>query len=652
MMASTSTSPNINNNNNHNSNHKRPSIASVIQEKRRLASLSIQFTNQKSNHKSSSGSTTPSNHPPLSPSSPLIPNQHHTRSRGGTRIGGLSDLTGTTRFDSLNRAFNRFTWDTQSNRSIPITLNTNNIITDEPSTSDHLQHNISGVGEVVMTPTTEEWRSLGGLPGDMKKFKNDIISSNIVAMDDEDDDAGDDSDNSAGTNNSLEEAIRILPKSTIIEDLPDSPIKSTSSNRKRSTSIPIQTRSYRSITPISTNTFSSQQPATPDQFPTALVPSDVEPTVALPTLTSVNGIIHNTDHSIPTLSALSSQSLGISSPSSLLASFLDPLPAIRPCSLSHDGIVRKSIDPRSYSAITGYRNIQSFVIEGESGKGAYGVVKKVREISAGSDGPPLIVKYIIKQKILADCWKSHKVLGPIPIEIHVLDHLRRVSYRPSIVGSTTTTNSTTTTTTEQRTGHPNICGILDYFEDPDYYYLVMPYFGEGQDLFDYIESFPNGLDLNNVIVIFQQILDAVCFLHERNIVHRDIKDENVILDSSGNVQLIDFGSAAYVKEGKKFDTFSGTLDFAAPEVLKGERHGGKEIDIWALGVLLYVLLCGECPFWNANEALEGIEIGTRAFNGLVGKDPVVVEVLKSCLELDPSKRVTAHQLATHRLFSR
>lgn len=82
----------------------------------------------------------------------------------------------------------------------------------------------------------------------------------------------------------------------------------------------------------------------------------------------------------------------------------------------------------------------------------------------------------------------------------------------------------------------------------------------GQDLFDFVDIHPDGLSPLTIRRIFSQISDAIFFLHEHGIVHRDIKDENVVLDHEGNVQLIDFGSAAYVKDGKKFDTFSGTLE--------------------------------------------------------------------------------------------
>lgn len=88
----------------------------------------------------------------------------------------------------------------------------------------------------------------------------------------------------------------------------------------------------------------------------------------------------------------------------------------------------------------------------------------------------------------------------------------------------------------------------------------MPTFGKGQDLFDHVDEYPDGLPLCELRSILGQIISGVAFLHSNGIVHRDIKDENVILDGKGNAALIDFGSAAYFKEGQLFDTFSGTLE--------------------------------------------------------------------------------------------
>ena len=164
-------------------------------------------------------------------------------------------------------------------------------------------------------------------------------------------------------------------------------------------------------------------------------------------------------------------------------------------------------------------------------------------------------------------------------------------------------------------GHPNICPLLDFFEDDHYYYLMLPSVapsavGEGlppppTDLFDLVEAYPKGLPARDVRTYLGQIADAVAFLHERGIVHRDLKDENVVLGPGGRCILIDFGSSGIVRK-TGWDTFSGTLDYAGPEILRGERYQGKEQDVWAFGVVAYVLLVGECPFQNAAEAQEGL----------------------------------------------
>lgn len=145
--------------------------------------------------------------------------------------------------------------------------------------------------------------------------------------------------------------------------------------------------------------------------------------------------------------------------------------------------------------------------------------------------------------------------------------------------------------------------MLDYFEDEDHYYIVMDLYGAGMDLFDYIEL-KNGMSQSEIKSIFHQIVSAVGHLHDHRIVHRDIKDENVILDLKGGVRLIDFGSAAYLKEGRRYESFVGTLDYAAPEILKGQTYTGPPQDIWACGTLLYTLIYRENPFYNIDEIME------------------------------------------------
>ncbi|KAG5648033.1 hypothetical protein DXG03_007068 [Asterophora parasitica] len=284
----------------------------------------------------------------------------------------------------------------------------------------------------------------------------------------------------------------------------------------------------------------------------------------------------------------------------------------------------------------GGRSISDFVIDGEIGRGAYGLVKRAREIHAdGSLGPPLVIKQVIKSRILADCWKKHPKHGTIPIEIYVMSAISNTSYAlpPLRPWDPSRLTSTTPKSTDHHQpplqahlddswiegkvvkGHPNICPLLDFFEDNHYYYLVLPSTTPEQlknepppssDLFDLVETFPQGLPASSIRTYLGQIADALCFLHLQGIVHRDVKDENVVLGPAGKCILIDFGSSGLVKK-HGWDTFSGTLDYAGPEILRGERYHGKEQDVWAFGVVAYVLLVGECPFMTAEETQEGLQ---------------------------------------------
>lgn len=123
------------------------------------------------------------------------------------------------------------------------------------------------------------------------------------------------------------------------------------------------------------------------------------------------------------------------------------------------------------------------------------------------------------------------------------------------------------------------------------------------DLFDYIELNEH-ISETEIQRIFKQVALAVKHIHDLGIVHRDIKDENILLDESGSVSLIDFGSAAYFRKGRTFDTFGGTLDYCAPEILKGMAYEGPPQDIWSLGTLLYTLVYRENPFYNVDEIME------------------------------------------------
>lgn len=178
--------------------------------------------------------------------------------------------------------------------------------------------------------------------------------------------------------------------------------------------------------------------------------------------------------------------------------------------------------------------IQDFVILEDMGQGAYGQVKLARYRK--NQAKRVVLKYVTKRRILVDTWTRDRRLGTVPLEIHVLDYLRRDGLK-----------------------HPNIVEMTDFFEDDVNYYIEMlPHGLPGMDLFDYIEL-KVVMDEDECRSIFIQVARALHHLHTKaGVVHRDIKDENVVLDGEGNIKVIDFGSAAYIKNGP-FDVFVGTI---------------------------------------------------------------------------------------------
>lgn len=95
---------------------------------------------------------------------------------------------------------------------------------------------------------------------------------------------------------------------------------------------------------------------------------------------------------------------------------------------------------------------------------------------------------------------------------------------------------------------------------------------------------------------FQQLISGIHHSHRLRVVHRDLKPENVLLDDQLNVKIADFGLSNVVTDGEFLHTSCGSPNYAAPEVIRGLRYTGPEIDVWSCGVILYVMLCGRLPF--------------------------------------------------------
>ncbi|MCJ1307321.1 hypothetical protein MMC25_000967 [Agyrium rufum] len=262
------------------------------------------------------------------------------------------------------------------------------------------------------------------------------------------------------------------------------------------------------------------------------------------------------------------------------------------------------------------KTINDFVILEDMGQGAYGQVKLARYKK--NPTKKVVLKYVTKKRILVDTWTRDRRLGTVPLEIHVLDYLRRDGLK-----------------------HPNIVEMTDFFEDDINYYIEMvPHGLPGMDLFDYIEIRSN-MEEAECRNIFLQVVAALHHLHTKAlVVHRDIKDENIILDGENMVKLIDFGSAAYIKNGP-FDVFVGTIDYAAPEVLQGKSYRGKEQDVWALGILLYTLVYKENPFYSVDEILDHeLRVPWVMSEGSI-------DLIRAMLNRDVETRLTITQVRDH-----
>uniref|UniRef100_A0A8B9UEJ6 PAS domain-containing serine/threonine-protein kinase n=1 Tax=Anas zonorhyncha TaxID=75864 RepID=A0A8B9UEJ6_9AVES len=225
------------------------------------------------------------------------------------------------------------------------------------------------------------------------------------------------------------------------------------------------------------------------------------------------------------------------------------------------------------------------------GKGSFGFVWTARD---KKDHQEVVVKFIWKERVLEDCWVDDPDVGRVTQEISILLKLQ----------------------------HPSIIKVQ---------FLVLLSF---QEAFVLSRDFKGHLELTPLSPLLFQIVSAVGYLHCRNILHRDIKDENIVIAEDFTVKLVDFGSAAYLEPGKLFYTFCGTIEYCSPEVLSGQAYHGPELEMWSLGVTLYTLIFGENPFCELEEAMAAVLNPPR----LVSKD--LMNLIAGLLHPVPEQRMT------------
>ncbi|ORY46587.1 calcium/calmodulin dependent protein kinase-like protein [Rhizoclosmatium globosum] len=250
------------------------------------------------------------------------------------------------------------------------------------------------------------------------------------------------------------------------------------------------------------------------------------------------------------------------------------------------------------------------------GQGSYATVKE----AVISTGEHFAVK-VISKRLMAG--REHLILNEIEI-------LKKVSK-----------------------GNSHIVTLHDYFETPNNLYLVMD-LCTGGELFDRIVERGSFFE-EDAAEIIKTVLEAVVYLHSKNIVHRDIKPENLLFRSkdSNDLVIADFGLSK-ISDGEALNnlrTLCGTPGYMAPEVILKTGHG-KSVDLWSIGVMTYFLLCGYTPFdgQGSREDMDRILNGRYAFEPQEYWQDIsekAQDFIKRTILVDPTKRMTAAEALTH-----
>uniref|UniRef100_A0A671TCB1 MAP/microtubule affinity-regulating kinase 3 n=1 Tax=Sinocyclocheilus anshuiensis TaxID=1608454 RepID=A0A671TCB1_9TELE len=194
--------------------------------------------------------------------------------------------------------------------------------------------------------------------------------------------------------------------------------------------------------------------------------------------------------------------------------------------------------------------------------------------------------------------------------------------------------------------HPNIVKLFEVIETEKTLFLVMEY-ASGGEVFDYLVAHGR-MKEKEARAKFRQIVSAVQYCHQKHIVHRDLKAENLLLDADMNIKIADFGFSNEFMVGNKLDTFCGSPPYAAPELFQGKKYDGPEVDVWSLGVILYTLVSGSLPFdgQNLKELRERVLRGKYRIPFYMSTD--CESLLKRFLVLNPAKRGTLEQIMKER----
>ncbi|EEP81065.1 hypothetical protein UREG_05907 [Uncinocarpus reesii 1704] len=193
--------------------------------------------------------------------------------------------------------------------------------------------------------------------------------------------------------------------------------------------------------------------------------------------------------------------------------------------------------------------------------------------------------------------------------------------------------------------HPYVCGMRDVVRTHNHWYMLFEYVNGGQML-DYIISHGK-LKEKQARKFARQIASALDYCHKNNIVHRDLKIENILISKTGDIKIIDFGLSNLFSPKSQLKTFCGSLYFAAPELLQARQYIGPEVDVWSFGIVLYVLVCGKVPFDDQSMP----QLHAKIKKGVVEYPPGLSSdcrhIISRMLVTDPKQRASLTEIMNH-----
>ena len=197
--------------------------------------------------------------------------------------------------------------------------------------------------------------------------------------------------------------------------------------------------------------------------------------------------------------------------------------------------------------------------------------------------------------------------------------------------------------------HKYIVQLYEILQTAQHIFIIMEYC-EGKEILDYILQKTKLTELES-LKYFQQLINCLFYLHSQNIAHRDVKIDNMLLDSNKDLKLIDFGLSTKYTDDDLLDQPCGTVVYAAPEVLEGKEYHGMLADVWSSGIVLYGMLAGYLPFSDKDDEVNKKQVIKGQIKMPEFLSDSVKDLLKHMLDVNPMTRYTLQEIKDHPWFN-